>query len=122
MAAAPCTPEDICRVFADAMARGDLAGVLDVYDHDAVFVAASGDVTTSRDELRDAVAPLVIARTRFDYDVKQVAIADDVALMHTEWTVGGRKVYAIEVARRQADGAWKWLIGDPHSVERHRAR
>lgn len=57
------------------MARGDLATVLEVYEHDAVFVAASGDVMTSRDELRAAVAPLGIARTRFAYDVKQVAIA-----------------------------------------------
>jgi hypothetical protein len=25
-------------------------------------------------------------------------------------------VYAIEVARRQADGTWRWLIGDPYTV------
>jgi hypothetical protein len=27
-------------------------------------------------------------------------------------------VYAIEVARRQADGTWRWLIGDPYTVGR----
>jgi hypothetical protein len=43
------------------------------------------------------------------------------ALMHTEWTVSGpepMKVYAIEVARRQQDGSWCWLIGDPFTVSR----
>jgi len=25
-------------------------------------------------------------------------------------------VYAIEVARRQQDGTWRWLIGDPFTV------
>jgi len=28
-------------------------------------------------------------------------------------------VHAIEVARRQADGTWRWLIGDPFTVGRH---
>ena len=25
-------------------------------------------------------------------------------------------VYAIEVARRQPDGTWRWLIGDPFTL------
>ena len=25
-------------------------------------------------------------------------------------------VYAIEVARRQPDGTWRWLIGDPFTI------
>jgi hypothetical protein len=25
-------------------------------------------------------------------------------------------LYAIEVARRQSDGTWRWLIGDPFTV------
>jgi len=28
-------------------------------------------------------------------------------------------VYAIEVARRQPDGTWSWLIGDPYTVGRN---
>jgi hypothetical protein len=27
-------------------------------------------------------------------------------------------VYAIEVARRQPDGTWRWLIGDPFTIGR----
>jgi len=36
--------------------------------------------------------------------------------MHTEWNASGTEpitAYAIEVARRQSDGTWRWLIGDP---------
>jgi hypothetical protein len=39
--------------------------------------------------------------------------------MHTVWTVSKPQpttVYAIEVARRQPDGTWRWLIGDPFTV------
>jgi hypothetical protein len=45
----------------------------------------------------------------------------NVALMHTEWTVSEPQpmtAYAIEVARRQPDGTWCWLIGDPYTVGR----
>jgi len=41
--------------------------------------------------------------------------------MHTEWKVSSPQqmsVYAIEVARRQPDGTWRWLIGDPFTIGR----
>jgi hypothetical protein len=39
--------------------------------------------------------------------------------MHTRWKVSSPQqmsVYAIEVARREPDGTWCWLIGDPFTV------
>lgn len=44
--------------------------------------------------------------------------------MHTEWKVSSSQqlsVYAIEVARRQPDGTWRWLIGDPFTIGRQAA-
>ena len=41
--------------------------------------------------------------------------------MHTRWQVpvpAPMRVHAIEVARRQPDGTWCWLIGDPFTVGR----
>jgi hypothetical protein len=49
---------------------------------------------------------------------------EEIALMHTEWKVSAPEpmsVYAIEVARRQPDGTWRWLIGDPFTVGRRGA-
>lgn len=114
-------PAAICPLFQRAMADGDLAAVLEVYDREAVFVNESGAVTTGRDALHGALAPLVAARTRFEFTVEAVIEAGDVALMHTRWTVSGDRpmqVHAVEVARRQDDGTWKWLIGDPFTVGR----
>ena len=42
--------------------------------------------------------------------------------MHTEGNISGTEpltVYAIEVARRQPDSTWRWLIGDPYTVDRN---
>jgi hypothetical protein len=45
-----------------------------------------------------------------------------------EWSVNGSlaraqkcSVYAIEVARRQPDGTWRWLIGDTFTIGRRAA-
>jgi ketosteroid isomerase-like protein len=103
------------------MAEGDVDAALSVYDPEAVFVNQSGEVTKGRLDLRQELAPLAAMKARFDFTIKQVIETGDIALMHTEWTVSGpqpMQVYAIEVARRQADGTWCWLIGDPFTVGR----
>jgi ketosteroid isomerase-like protein len=115
------SPEEICHLFQRAMAEGDIDLVLSAYDPEAVFLNQSRDVTKGREGLRQELAPLAAMRIRFDFRIKQVIEAGDIALMHTEWTVSGpqpMKVYAIEVARRQPDGTWRWLIGDPFTVGR----
>jgi hypothetical protein len=78
-------------------------------------------VTADRSDLRQELAPLAASKARFDFTIKLVVEAGGIALMHTEWTVSGpqpMQVYAIEVARRQTDGTWRWLIGDPFTVGR----
>lgn len=115
------SPEDICRLFQLFMAEGDLDSVMSLYDPDAVFVNQSGEVTKGRHDLRQELAPIVGAKARFDFDIKQVVQTGDIALMHTKWAVSAPQpmtVYAIEVARRQPDGTWCWLIGDPYTVGR----
>lgn len=117
-------PEDICRLFQYAMAKGDLDALLEVYDPDIVFLNQVGRAVRGREQLREELSPLVAKQTRFDFTIKQVVEAGDIALMHTYWTVSGpspMKTYAIEVARRQSDGTWRWVIGDPFTVGKQSA-
>jgi len=115
------SPEEICVLFREYMALGDLASLLGLYDREAVFLNQSQEAVRGREGLRTQLAPLAAARTQFEYSIKQVIRTGDIALMHTQWTVSGSQpieVYAIEVARRQTDGSWCWLIGDPYTVGR----
>jgi ketosteroid isomerase-like protein len=69
--------------------------------------------------LREELTSSAAAKPQFDFNIRQVIHAGDIALMHTDWKVSAPKqmsVYAIEVARRQRDGTWRWLIGDPFTV------
>ena len=115
------SPREICPFFQKAMAAGDVDAVLSLYDAQAIFVMRSGEVTKDRSELRRELTHVAAAKPRFDYTVEQVAETDGIALMHTQWTVSGAEpmqVHAIEIARRQPDGTWRWLIGDPFTVGR----
>jgi uncharacterized protein (TIGR02246 family) len=113
------TPADICRIFRQAMATGDLDSVLAIYDPEVVFLNESGKAVKGKQQLRQELAPLVAAKADFAFDIKQIVESADIALMHTRWQVSHPQpmsVYAIEVARRQPDGTWCWLIGDPFTV------
>lgn len=112
------TPEEICRLFQRSMREGDIESLLSLYDPEAVFLAQSGEVKKG-DGLREELASLAVAKPQFDFNIRQVIQSGDIALMHTDWEVSSPLqmfVYAIEVAHRQADGSWRWLIGDPFTV------
>ena len=115
-------PEEICRLFQGSVAQGDIDSVLSVYDPEPVFLNQSGEVK-SGEALRQELAPSAATKTVFDFNIKQVVQTGDIALMHTEWKwkvmlPEQMSVYAIEVARRQPNGMWRWLIGDPFTVSR----
>lgn len=83
------------------------ACLLSIYDPELVFLNQSRELKRGKEEFRQELAPLVAAKAGFDFSIKQVIQAGDIALMHTEWEVSLPKPmhsYAIEVARRQLDG------------------
>jgi ketosteroid isomerase-like protein len=115
------SPEQICELFRTYMAAGDVESLLTLYDPEAVFLNRERVVKHGHQELRAELAPLAAARARFEFKIRQIIRSGDTALMHTRWNVSTPQpgsVYAIEVARRQPDGSWCWLIGDPFTVGR----
>ena|SRR5258705_9911599 len=118
-------PEEICSLFKQYMAEGDIDGLLSVYDPEVVFLNQAGELIKGKQELKQELTRFAAARARFDFNIAQVIQSGDIALMHTRWNVSGPQqisVYAIEVARRQPDGTWRWLIGDPFTVGKHAPR
>ena len=112
------SPEEICRLFQRYMREGDIESLLSLYDPEAVFLTQSREVEKGQG-LREQLTSSAVAKAQFDFKIRQVIQAGDIALMHTDWNVSSPQqmfVYAIEVARRQPDGTWRWLIGDPFTV------
>jgi uncharacterized protein (TIGR02246 family) len=115
-------------MFTDRLNAGDLDGVIALYETDAHFVTPSGEETlVGRDQIRLVVAGLIEAKTRMQCQVVKVITTDDIAMLYTNFegaSVGahGKPVQinqkAIEVLRRQPDGAWHLIVGDPKARER----
>jgi ketosteroid isomerase-like protein len=115
------SPEEICRLFKQYMAEGDIDSLLGIYDPEVAFLNQANEVKKGKSELKQELDPFVAAKAIFDFNIKQVIQSGDIALMHTQWKVSSPQqmtLYAIEVAGRQPDGTWCWLIGDPFTVGR----
>ncbi len=114
------SPEEICSLFRKYMAEGDIDSLLGVYDDDVVFMNQTGELKKGKEGIREELMPFAEQKADFSYQILQVIRADNIALMHTRWNVpsvqGPKELYAIEVARRQPDDSWRWLIDDPFTV------
>src|SRR5688500_7825014 len=99
---------------------------MELYDRDARFVALSGDIVEGRDRIREKVAELIQNKTRLHGNVVRVITVGNIAQLYTDF--GGTALdpsgntvemnsRAVEVLRRQPDGSWLLLIGDPNGRE-----
>lgn len=117
-------PADWPRLFEHHLNGGDLEAVVALYEPDARFVSRSGETLVGRDRVRQVLAGMIETETRLQSRVVRAVTVGDVALLYTDFegtTVdpAGRRVHvhhrAIEVLRRQPDGAWKLIVGDPNA-------
>jgi uncharacterized protein (TIGR02246 family) len=119
----PHKPEDWPSLFEQNLNAGDLDAVMALYEPNARFVARSGETIVGRDRIRDVVAGLIQSKTRLLSRVVEAITVDDLTMLYTDFqgaTVdpAGKTIQlrskAIEVLRRQPDGTWKLIIGDPN--------
>lgn len=121
------SPEEICRLFQKHMAQGDIDLILSIYDSDVAFLNQAGKIRRGVEELRQELTPFAEAKATFDFKIIQIIQSGDIALMHTAWNISSSRhqemnSYAIEIAPRQPDGTWRWLIGDPFTVGKNFAQ
>jgi len=117
-------PEDWPSLFDQNMNKRDLEGVVPWYEPVAAFVPESGETIVGRERIRHVLAELIAKGSRFESQVERSVIVDDIALLYTNFraTMPGadkkvREVQfrAIEILRRQQDGSWKLIVGDPNA-------
>ena len=122
----PDRPEDWPRVFEQPLNAGDLEAVMALYEPEARFVAKSGETLIGRDRIRKVVGGLIEAQARLSSRVVKAVTVGDIAQLYTDFEGtmnddSGKRVTirqkAIEILRRQPDGTWKLIVGDPNGRE-----
>jgi ketosteroid isomerase-like protein len=114
-------PEDLHKFFATALNSGDLDALVALYAFDGFLMARSparGIIA-----IRKVLAEYVAMKPTIQLTTRKVVQAEDTALLMADWQFhgtardGGRvstSGTSIEVARRQSDGSWCYLINLPN--------
>jgi ketosteroid isomerase-like protein len=104
-------PEDLGEYFLQRANAGDVEGLVALYEPGAVLALPRGRLAVGHEEIRQVYAELLAGRPRFASADQQPVIRNgDLALTSTCLPGGGATV---EVARRQPDGTWRWVIDQP---------
>jgi uncharacterized protein (TIGR02246 family) len=116
------TPQEVPRLFAEAFGVGNLEAIMELYEPHATLVAQPGQVVTGTEAIREVVGAFLAMEPKYDFEVRKVFEADDLALLFADWTINGTDPdgNAIEmsgqttdVVRRQPDGSWLFVIDNP---------
>ena len=101
-------PQDLERLLVSRERAGDVDGMAALYEPHAVLDCGDGRSTLGREAIRAFYAELVAMGRKFDFgDQSPAIISGDLALTSTRLP-GGR--VTAEIARRQGDGTWLWVI------------
>jgi len=104
-------PEDLSRLIVERLNAGDADGVTALYEPDALLMLPDRGVARGTDEIRSAFGALLADRPTFTPgDVRPALVCGDLALTSTRLPGGP---ITVEVARRQPDGTWLWVIDQP---------
>jgi enoyl-CoA hydratase len=117
-------PEDLSRLFAERASAGDLDLLLQLYEPEARVLGPNGDEAGGEVAIRERLSTLLAMKPSIASTDVRVVDAGDIALISSRWSMSfGREVgergriegTSTEVARRQPDGSWLYLINDPSS-------
>jgi|SRR5271165_7014450 len=103
-------PEDLDRLFLERANSGDLDGVVSLYDTNAQLALPSGEIVSGANNIRRVYEELLAAKTQFQGEVQPAIRNGNIALTSTRLPKG----ITIEVAQRQPDGSWLWIIDQPN--------
>jgi uncharacterized protein (TIGR02246 family) len=115
------TAEEIHMLFVDAFNRADVEALVALYEPDAILVTRSGSAV-GHDAIRKAYEHILASGPRMELETRAaVESGDGLVLLHASWVVhrGVDEVRgtSTEVARRQPDSSWRFVIDEPRTPE-----
>jgi len=109
----PRNPQDLERLLIERQWEGDIDGMAALYEPDAVLDDGRGTLTVGKEAIRALFADFTATGKKFASGNQSPAvISGDLALTSTRLPDGS---VTAEVARRQSDGTWLWVI-DKYSI------
>ena len=119
------TPEDVDRVFAEALNAGNLDALVALYEPQATLRPMPDKTVTGHAAIREALAGFLAGKPRMKLTARVLGQTDDLALVAAQWQLDmtgpdGKPAQmtgqSMEVVRRQSDGSWKFVIDNPFGL------
>jgi ketosteroid isomerase-like protein len=117
-------PGDLHKFFAEALNSGDLDALVVLYASDGLLITRSGPARGIT-AIRRALAEYVAMKPTIQLTTRKVVQVEDTALLVGDWRFQGTAAdgcdvstsgSSIEVARRQPDRSWLYLIDLPYGL------
>ncbi len=114
-------PAELHQRVEQAFNTGDLDALTALYESDARMVHEDGSVAAGVDEIRAVWSEFVALGGQISMSTRYAVEAGDVALLSNAWTftMDDAQVASSvtsEVARKQSDGSWRYVIDNPYGV------
>ena len=110
-------PAEIHRSVENAFTAGDADALVALYEEDAAMATPDGTFVRGRDAIREQWSGFVALGGRIQMVTRHAVAVGDTALLSNEWHFEGAGMEfssrTSEVARRQPDGTWKYVIDHP---------
>jgi ketosteroid isomerase-like protein len=105
-------PEELGRFFVERANAGDVEGLVALYEPSAVLAVPGGAQAAGTEAIRQALQRFLDGRPTVTGESQPALRFGDLALTSTRFAGGA----TAEVARRQMDGTWLWVIDQPRVV------
>ena len=100
------SPSYVANLVAQRLNRGDLVGIMPLYEPNACLAPQPGQVLQGAADIRQGFAGFIALKPSMNMESETVAQADDVAIVCTKWSLSAVNMsgQAIDVMRQQPDG------------------
>ena len=101
-------PNDLEAFFVERANAGDVDGLVALYEPSAMLISGDGEIARGHAQLRDFFARFLSDHPRLEpSDQAPARVRGEFAVTTSRHSDGS---VSAEIARRQADGSWLWLI------------
>lgn len=105
-------PEEIADLFLEFINSGNLEGLVSLYENDAVLITSpEHTIARGTDEIKDFYSKLIANNPKFEKGQQRSPVLNGEIALTSSRLVNG--FITAEVARKQSDGSWRWMIDQP---------
>src|SRR5207253_7773272 len=116
------TAQQIYALFLEAFNAGSMERLLELYEDNATMVPPGAAPVTGKAAIAASLSPVLAMGLQMKLETLFALESGDLAMLSCRWSAEGKgpdgnpmrlSGTSSEVARRQADGTWLYVIDDP---------